>query len=113
MSKVKRDTLQSEDFLKLARQKGQISGVLTALAMLSYFGFIFLLAFQRDVLARRVSSGVNLGIPLGIGVIIVSWILTGIYVKWANSSYDSMIETVKSRHEIDTAAETKAAGGQA
>jgi len=96
-SQAEKDILHDADFLDLTRRKNSISIVLTVATLLIYFGFIFLLAFGRDVLATPVSRGVTLGIPLGIGVIFLSWIFTGIYMRWANSKYDDMVARVKTK----------------
>jgi uncharacterized membrane protein (DUF485 family) len=53
-----------------------------------------LLAYAPDVLRARAGSA-TLGIPLGISVIVFAWILTGIYVKWANGAYDTMVARVR------------------
>ncbi len=98
MNDKQRDALlQDADFVALARQKGMVSLALPLLALAAYFGFMALLAFGRDVLARRVAGDINLGIPLGIGVIVLCWILTGVYVLWANSKYDAMVARVQAK----------------
>jgi uncharacterized membrane protein (DUF485 family) len=91
--------LQDADFKKLASKKDSITLTLTLLTMAMYFGFIFLLAYNRDLMGRRLGSGVTLGIPLGIGVIVLAWIFTGIYVRWANSEYDDMVRRIKAHIE--------------
>jgi uncharacterized membrane protein (DUF485 family) len=53
-----------------------------------YFGFIALIAYDRPVLAKLVAPGLTLGILLGALVIVVSWLLTYGYVRWANDHYD-------------------------
>ena len=62
-----------------------------------YFGFVFLIAFGRDFLSSDIAPSITVGIPIGIGVIIVSWVLTGIYVRWANQKYDVMVEKLKDK----------------
>lgn len=91
--------LDNPDFRDLARRKNTISVVLTAVTLIFYFGFVFLLAFNKAVLAKFVAPSITLGIPVGIGVIVVSWILTGIYVRWANGPYDDMVARVKKKLE--------------
>src|SRR5215210_6085032 len=93
------EILEDADFKKLAKKKDTISLTLTLLTMVMYFGFIFLLAFNKDLMGRELGSGVTLGIPFGIGVIVLSWIFTGIYVRWANSEYDDMVRRVKAHIE--------------
>jgi uncharacterized membrane protein (DUF485 family) len=94
-----RQVLEDADFKKLASKKDSITLTLTLLTMAMYFGFMFLLAFNRDFMGRKLGNGVTLGIPLGIGVIVLSWIFTGIYVRWANSEYDDMVRRVKAHME--------------
>jgi uncharacterized membrane protein (DUF485 family) len=43
-------------------------------------------------LGRIVTPGLSLGILLGALVIVVAWILTWVYVSWANRHYDSAIQ---------------------
>jgi uncharacterized membrane protein (DUF485 family) len=39
-------------------------------------------------MGRLVSPGLTLGILLGAGVIVAAWLLTLVYVRWANRVYD-------------------------
>jgi uncharacterized membrane protein (DUF485 family) len=56
-----------------------------------YFGFILLIAYAPALLARRLLPGLSLGILLGALVIAASWVLTWVYVRWANTHYDSAL----------------------
>lgn len=84
------------ELLALMRQKAALSRVLTFIMFGAYFGFVFLLAFAPGVLSVRVGAA-SLGIPLAIGLIVLAWVLTGIYVRWANGAYDSVIARLKSK----------------
>lgn len=79
--------------LQLAREKGAISSRLTIAILACYFGFVLLLAFAPQTLSGRVGSA-TLGIPLGIGVIVVAWLLTGVYVRWANTRHDALVAQI-------------------
>ena len=57
-------------------------------------GFIALVAYGRDILAIRLVPGLTVGILLGALVIIVSWILTWVYVRWANNVYDPQVKAL-------------------
>ena len=94
-----RQASQSRALHILARRKNRICGILTLLTLLAYYGFMCLLAFAPDVLSSRLGSNVTLGIPLGIGVIVAAWILTGIYVWWANTRYDAMVREARAELE--------------
>jgi uncharacterized membrane protein (DUF485 family) len=72
---------------------------LTAAMVLNYFGFILLVAYGRPVLAVQVVPGLSLGILLGALVIVVSWLLTWVYVRWAAVHYDPRVEALNRQEE--------------
>ena len=94
---VKLDILTDPDFMELSSKKNAISITLTIIELAAYFGFIFLIAFGKEFLSQDIAEGITIGIPIGLGVILLSWILTGIYVRWANSTYDTLVEKVKAK----------------
>lgn len=87
---------QSDTALSLlaARRRG-IERLLTGAMIVMYFGFILLIAYQRDFLARRVVPGLSLGILLGSLVIVASWLLTWVYVRWMNRHYDAGLRDLR------------------
>src|SRR5690242_5515394 len=87
------DSIHSQEFHRLVARKNTVSWLLTLAIMLVYYGFIFLIAFRKDLVGAKLSAHVTWGIPLGIGVILLSWVATGIYVTWANRKYDGMAES--------------------
>jgi uncharacterized membrane protein (DUF485 family) len=91
--------LNDPDFKDLSRQKFVISTILTILELVLYFGFIGLIAFNKPFLAQKLSEGVatTIGIPIAVGTIIGSWVLTGIYIWWANTKYDVLVNKVKDK----------------
>lgn len=64
---------------------------LTGAMVVLYFGFILLVAYGRAILAIQVVPGLSLGILLGALVIVASWLLTWVYVRWANRHYDPRV----------------------
>lgn len=78
-------------YQKLVRTRSRYGWLLTGIMMLAYYGYIYLVAFNKEFLARPLGEGViTLSIPLGIGLIVFTIILTGIYVHRANSEFDRM-----------------------
>ena len=64
---------------------------LTLAMMVVYYGFILLVAFDKEFLARRLGDGVmTMGIPIGFGVIVFTIVITAIYVRRANSEFDDL-----------------------
>jgi uncharacterized membrane protein (DUF485 family) len=90
-----KEVLRDPEFQALVRKKNSISILLTVATMIVYYGFIFLIAFDKAVLARKITENVTLGIPVGIGVILLSCLFTGIYVYWANGKYDPSVAHFK------------------
>ena len=84
----------TEQLRALARARGRIAGVLTAVMIVIYFGFIALIAFNKELLARKVVPGLSVGILLGALVIVASWLLTWFYVRWANTHYDPALAAI-------------------
>ena len=76
---------------ELKRKRGSFGWLLTFLMLLVYYGYIGLIAFDKDLLARPLGAGVTtLGIPIGLGVIAFTVIITGLYVRRANDEYDRL-----------------------
>jgi len=89
------DTISGDSRLQeLARARRRVASVLTVLMIVVYFGFIALIAFDKPLLARRVMPGLSLGILLGALVIVVSWLFTWYYVRWANAHYDTALQAI-------------------
>ena len=97
--KTARDILEDRDFQALSKQKKTISTILTIVELALYFGFIALIAFYKPFLSGTLSEGsaTTIGIPIAVGVIFLSWALTGIYVYWANTSYDMLVKRVREK----------------
>ena len=68
---------------------------LTIAMMAVYFGFILLVAFQKPLLGTQLVPGLSLGMLLGAAVIVVAWVLTFIYVRWANRHYDAAVRSLR------------------
>lgn len=63
--------------------------------VLVYFGFIALVAFKPALLGRLLHEGLSLGILLGALVIVAAWLLTFVYVTWANRVYDPALAALR------------------
>lgn len=79
---------------ELDAARWRVALTLTAVMVILYFGFILLVAYGRELLARQVVPGLTLGILLGALVIVASWVLTWIYVRWAAAHYDPGIRAL-------------------
>jgi len=91
------EVLEDSDFKTLSSQKKTISIVLTIAELVLYFGFIALIAFNKPFLAQKFSGAITVGIPIAVGTIVLSWVLTGIYIRWANTKYDVLVKKVREK----------------
>lgn len=87
--------LDSPAFRKMVVRKWTISIVLTMIMLSAYFGFILTIAYDKTYFSQLVTDHVTLAIPVGIGLIIFAWLMTGVYTYWANNYYDKEVEEIK------------------
>ena len=85
------------DLQTIAAARARIAAALTIVMMVVYFGFILLIAYDKALLATILAPGLSLGIVLGTLVIAVAWLVTWLYVRWANRHYDTALERLRRR----------------
>jgi uncharacterized membrane protein (DUF485 family) len=83
------------DLDALAARRARVGAVLTTVMLVVYFGFILLIAFNKDGLGELVTDGLSVGMLLGVIVVLATWVLTWIYVGWANRKYEPEIQRLK------------------
>ena len=88
-----------ETFEELAARRRRIALWLTAAMLVVYFTFILLIAFDKSLMARKLTDGLSLGILLGVIVVLATWVLTWIYVRWANRRYEPAARRLNERVE--------------
>ncbi|MBA4071826.1 MAG: DUF485 domain-containing protein [Gemmatimonas sp.] len=79
----------------LHHRRWRIAIALTAVVAAVYFGFILLVAYAKPLMGRLLVPGLSIGILLGALVIVAAWVTTWIYVRWANTHFDSEITRLK------------------
>mgnify|MGYP003897504423 CR=1 FL=1 len=85
----------NERLSKLGRARWVVATILTVLIVIIYFSFILLVAYAKELLGREIVPGLSVGILMGAGVILASWLLTFIYVQWANRVYDIGLQKIR------------------
>jgi uncharacterized membrane protein (DUF485 family) len=83
-------------YRKLVSTRSKFGWTLATLMLLVYYGYILLIAFDKELLARKIGNGVmTWGIPIGLFVIVFTVIITGIYVRRANSEFDDLTAEIR------------------
>ena len=82
---------------ELVSKRRTFAVILAIIMLVIYYGFILIIAFNKEFLSQPLWSGsiTTVGIPIGLGVIVSAFILTGIYVYRANSEFDRLTNEIK------------------
>ena len=79
-------------FQQLVRSRSRLSWSLSAAVLGAYYLFMMVVAFQPQWLHTPLTAGrqLTVGIPVAAALIVLSWALTGWYVRSANTRFDAM-----------------------
>ena len=81
----------SPKYKELVQKRSRFGWILTSSMLVVYYGYICIVAFNKEFLAQPIGNGVTtLSIPVGIGVILFTIIITGFYVRRANNEFDRL-----------------------
>ena len=98
-------------YQELKAKRSRFGWWLTGAMMVVYYGFILLVAFDKPLLASRLGEGVmTLGMPIGLGVIVFTVVITAIYVRRANSEFDRLSDEIQ--QSVTAPAQGKKGGAQ-
>nr|WP_315260098.1 DUF485 domain-containing protein [uncultured Duganella sp.] len=94
VQQLKRDP----NYQKLVKSRSRFGWLLTAAMLVVYYGYILLIAFDKEFLATKTGEGVmTWGMPIGLFVIIFTVLITGVYVRRANSQYDELTQAIHAK----------------
>ena len=82
------------NYQKLVSERKTFGWTLAIITLVLYYGYIAIVAFVPSVIAEKVSGDITIGIIMGVALILLSILLTGIYVMRANSEYDDLTNAI-------------------
>jgi len=86
------------NYQELKSSRSRFGWTLTWAMMIVYYGFTLLVAFNKEFMGTRIGDSViTWGIPLGLFVILFTVLITGIYVRRANSRYDALSDAIRAK----------------
>ena len=98
--------LHNPKFKEMVAKKRNLSWTLTAIMLIVYVGFMLLVGYNKQFLLSSISGGVTTwGIPLGLGIIVLSFILCAVYSYIANNKLDQLNE--EAMREVEAIAQQK------
>ena len=83
-------------YQELTSKRSRFAWTLSLIMLFVYYAFIMTIAFSPELLGQSIGSSViTWGIPVGIFIIVLSFVLAGIYVQRANSEFDQLTQEIK------------------
>ena len=98
--------LQNPKFKEMVSRKSKLSWTLTTIMLVVYVGFMLLVGYNKEFLMTSVSGGVTtIGMPLGLSIIVLSFVLCGVYSYISNNKLDALNE--EAMREVEAIAQEK------
>ena len=86
---------QWPEYAALTRARKKIMWPLSIIMIAAYFVLILAIAFAPESLGDPVGEGVtSIGITLGLGIILLCFVITGIYVYYANRVLEPLNQAI-------------------
>ena len=88
------------EFKLLLEKRKALVWPLLLVTIVSYFAFILFIAFAPAQLGQPIGSSViSIGIAAGIGLILLTFIITAIYVRSANRTFQPLLDVIARKAE--------------
>ena len=82
------------NYQALVKERSAFGWTLAIIMLVLYYGYIAYVAFDPAVFGVKVSGMITIGLIVGVALIVISIVLTGVYVMRANSRYDSLTRAI-------------------
>ncbi len=81
-------------FVELQRRRGRYAVTLSVIMLAIYYGYILVVAFWPGLQGTPLGAGTTktIGFPIGDGEILAAIVLTGLYVRRANTEFDRITQ---------------------
>ena len=86
-------------YIALVARRTRLGWLLSAVIFLAFVAYLLLIAFDKTLLGSPIGNGVtSVGIPVGLGLILLAIALTGVYVAHANRHHDAQMAVILKDH---------------
>jgi uncharacterized membrane protein (DUF485 family) len=89
----------SQEFQELRSRLRRFVFPMSAVFLIWYAAYVMLGAFAHDFMAIKVWGNVNVGLLVGLGQFLTTFIITGIYVRFANRELDPRAAAIRNEFE--------------
>jgi uncharacterized membrane protein (DUF485 family) len=90
LSRIQKDP----NYKSLVSERTSFGWILAIITLVLYYGYIAIVAFSPETIAIKVAGTITVGIIMGLALIVISIVFTGIYVMRANSRYDQLTQLI-------------------
>ena len=93
----------SPEFQELRNRLRRFVFPMSALFLVWYFAYVLLGAFAHEFMAIKVWGNINVGLLIGLGQFVSTFVITGLYVRFANRELDPRAQAIRAELEGDAA----------
>jgi uncharacterized membrane protein (DUF485 family) len=90
---------RTDEFVELRRRFRRFVFPMTALFLAWYFLYVLLAAYAPEFMSQKVYKEINVGLLFGFGQFISTFVITILYVRWADREFDPRAEALHDRLE--------------
>ena len=91
----------SPEFQELRNKLRRFVFPMTAFFLVWYGLYVVLGAFATDFMATKVFGNINIGLLLGLGQFVTTFVITALYVRFANTELDPRAEAIRTDMESE------------
>ena len=83
-------------FAELVGKRTRFAIILSLIVLVPYYSYMLLVSMQPQLFAAKISEGsvITIGWPIAALIVIVGWLLTGVYISRANGEFDRMTQEI-------------------
>ena len=89
----------SPEFQELRNRLRRFVFPMSALFLIWYSAYVLLGAFAHDFMAIKVWGNINVGLLIGLGQFVSTFVITAIYVRFANRELDPRAAAIRAELE--------------
>lgn len=87
------------EFQELRKRLRRFVFPMSAAFLIWYALYVLLSTFAHDFMAIRVFGNVNIGLLIGVGQFVTTFLITGVYVRFANKVIDPRAAAIRAELE--------------
>ncbi len=100
---------RSDEFVTLRRRLRRFVFPMSALFFGWYLSYVLLAAYAHDLMSRRVTGEITVGLLLGVLQFVSTILIMLGYLRYARTRIDPQVATIRARFEPPAAAPTRGA----